>query len=108
MRQSHAGAEKLFFDYAGDRVEVFDRLTGEARSALIFGAVMGASSFTCAEATWTKGLADWIGGQIRAFEAIGGVAHLIVPDNINQDGGDQGVPLRARGEPDLRRDGGVL
>src|SRR3984885_9138466 len=56
MRQSHAGGEKLFVDYAGDRVEVFDRLTGEARAAWIFVAVMGASSFTYAEATWTQGL----------------------------------------------------
>lgn len=81
MRQSHAGGEKLFVDYAGDRVEVFDRLTGQARPAWIFVAVMGASSFTYAEATWTQGLADWIGAHTRAFEAIGGVAHLIVPDN---------------------------
>ena len=81
MRQAHTGGEKLFVDYAGDRVEVFDRLTGEARSAWIFVAVMGASSFTYAEATWSQGLADWIGAHTRAFEAIGGVAHLIVPDN---------------------------
>jgi len=81
MRQAHVGGEKLFVDYAGDRVELFDRLTGEARPAWIFVAVMGASSFTYAEATWTQGLADWIGAHTRAFEAIGGVAHLIVPDN---------------------------
>ena len=81
MRQSHAGGEKLFVDYAGDRVEIFDRLTGEARPAWIFVAVMGASSITYAEATWSQGLADWIGAHTRAFEAIGGVAHLIVPDN---------------------------
>jgi transposase len=81
MRQSHAGGEKLFVDYAGDRVEVFDRLTGQARPAWIFVAVLGASSFTYAEATWTQGLADWIGAHTRAFELIGGVAHLLVPDN---------------------------
>jgi transposase len=40
----------------------------------MFVAVMGASSFTYAEATWTQGLADWIGAHARAFEAIGGVA----------------------------------
>lgn len=81
MRQSHAGSDKLFVDYAGDRVAVFDRLTGEVRLAWIFVAVMGASSFTYAEATWTQGLADWIGAHTGAFEAIGGVAHLLVPDN---------------------------
>ena len=58
-----------------------DRLTGERRSAQIFVAVLGASNFTYAEATWTQGLADWIGAHIRAFEAIGGVPKLLVPDN---------------------------
>jgi transposase len=82
MRQTHAGGEKLFVDYAGDRAPVIvDRLTGEVRDAWIFVAVLGASNFTYAEATWTQGLADWIGAHTRALEAIGGVPWLIVPDN---------------------------
>jgi transposase len=82
MRQTHAGGDKLFVDYAGDRAPVvIDRLTGEIREAWIFVAVLGASNFTYAEATWTQGLADWIGAHTRAFEAIGGVPNLIVPDN---------------------------
>lgn len=82
MRQSHAGGEKLFVDYAGDAVPVVvDRLTGETRPAWIFVAVLGASSFTYAEASWTQGLDDWIGGHTGAFAAIGGVPRLVVPDN---------------------------
>jgi transposase len=82
MRQRHAGGEKLFVDYAGDAVPVIiDRLTGKMRPAQIFVAVMGASSFTYAEASWTQALADWIGAHVRAFEAIGGVPKLLVPDN---------------------------
>ena len=82
MRQAHGGGEKLFVDYAGDKMPVvIDRLTGEIREAWIFVAVLGASSFTYAEATWTQGLADWIGAHTRAFEAIGGVPRLVVPDN---------------------------
>jgi transposase len=74
MRQAHVGGDKLFVDYAGDTVPVIiDRLTGEARLAQIFVAVMGASSFTYVEATWTQGLADWIGAHTRAFAALGGV-----------------------------------
>ena len=34
--------------------------------------MLGASSFTYAQATWTQGLADWISGHVGAFEAIGG------------------------------------
>jgi transposase len=82
MRQSHAGGDKLFVDYAGDTAPVvIDRLTGEIREAWIFVAVLGASNFTYAEATWTQGLADWIGAHTRALAAIGGVPRLIVPDN---------------------------
>src|ERR1700755_2330052 len=59
MRQSHAGGDKLFVDYAGDTAPVvIDRLTGEIREASIFVAVLGASNFTYAEATWTQGLGD--------------------------------------------------
>jgi transposase len=36
MRQSHAGGDKLFVDYAGDGVAVVDRLSGEIRPAQIF------------------------------------------------------------------------
>ena len=82
MRQTHVGGDKLFVDYAGDTVPVIvDRLTGEVRQAQIFVAVLGASNFTYAEATWTQALADWIGAHTPAFAAIGGVPRLLVPDN---------------------------
>ena len=82
MRQTHAGGDKLFVDYAGDAVPVIlDRLTGKTRPAQIFVAVLGASNFTYAEASWTQALADWIGAHTRAFEAIDGVPNLLVPDN---------------------------
>src|SRR5260221_8847162 len=82
MRQTHAGGDKLFVDYAGDAVPVIlDRLTGKTRPAQIFVAVLGASNFTYAEASWTQALADWIGAHTRAFEAIGGGPNLLVPDN---------------------------
>jgi len=82
MRQTHAAGERLFVDYAGDGAPVvIDRLTGEVRMAQIFVAVLGASSFTFAKASWTQTLPDWIGAHVSALEAIGGVAQLIVPDN---------------------------
>jgi hypothetical protein len=55
MRQTHAGGDKLFVDYAGDAVPVIiDRLTGKSRPAQVFVAVLGASNFTYAEASWTN------------------------------------------------------
>jgi transposase len=65
MRQTHAAGERLFVDYAGDGVPVvIDQLTGEIRMAQIFVAVLWASSFTFAKATWTQMLPDWIDAHL--------------------------------------------
>ena len=82
MRQEHRAGEKLFVDSAGHTVGVVDRRTGELRQAQVFVAVLGASSYTYAEATWTQGLADWIASHVRAFEFFGGCPELVVPDNL--------------------------
>jgi transposase len=82
MRQTHRAGEKLFIDYAGPTVPIVNPVTGEVRDAQIFVAVLGASNYTYAEATWTQGLADWIGSHTRAFTFFGGVPELVVPDNL--------------------------
>jgi len=76
MRQDHRAGEKLFVDYAGQTAPIIDRATGEIRGAQIFVAVLGASNYTYAEATWTQGLPDWIGSHQRAFRFMGGVPEL--------------------------------
>ncbi|NEV60323.1 IS21 family transposase [Thiorhodococcus minor] len=96
MRQTHRAGEKLFVDYAGQTVEVIDRSSGEVRTAQIFVAVLGASNYTYAEATWSQNLADWIGAHVRAFAFLGGVPELLVPDNLAS-----GVSKAHRYEPDL-------
>jgi len=52
------------------------------RQAQIFVAVLGASSYTYAEATWSQSLPDWIAAQQRALRFFGGVPRLLVPDNL--------------------------
>jgi transposase len=96
MRQTHRAGEKLFVDYAGQTVEVIERASGEVRRAQIFVAVLGASNYTYAEATWTQALPDWIGSHVRAFEYFGGVTEILVPDNLKS-----GVQRTCRYEPDL-------
>ena len=58
MRQVHLAGEKLFVDFAGRTGEVVDANTGEIVPAQIFVAVLGASSFTYAEASWSQKLPD--------------------------------------------------
>lgn len=96
LRQVHHAGEKLFVDYCGPTVPVIDGLTGAVRSAQIFVAVLGASNYTYAEATWTQSLPDWIGSHVRALTFFGGVPQLIIPDNLKA-----GVAKACRYEPDL-------
>jgi transposase len=96
MRQTHRAGDKLFVDYAGDTVAVTDRKTGEVQQAQIFIAVLGASNYTFAEATWTQSLGDWTASHVRALRFIGGVPRLFVPDNLRS-----AVNKANRYEPDL-------
>src|SRR5438128_9578862 len=90
------GRRKLFVDYAGDTVPLHDAKGGPDRPAFIFVAVLGASNYTYAEATWSQGLEDWLGAHVRAFEFFQGVPKLVVPDNART-----GVIRACRYEPDL-------
>ena len=65
MRQVHKAGEKLFIDYAGPTVPVINPDTGEIRQAAIFVAVLGASNYSFAEATWGQSLSDWLESHVR-------------------------------------------
>ncbi len=82
MRQIHNAGEKLFVDYAGPTMDVVNPDTGEIRTAQIFVAVLGASSFTFACAHWTQQLPDWLDAHVQALNYFGGVPEIIVPDNL--------------------------
>jgi transposase len=58
---------------------IVDPLTGEARQAQIFVAVMGASNFAYVEATWTQTPPDWIGARTRAFPTLPSRRRRLIP-----------------------------
>jgi len=96
MRQTHVAGERMFVDYAGATLVVIDASTGEARTTQLFVAVLGASNYTYAEASWTQGLSDWIGSAhaqlcvLRWRPGDGGVRQ-------SARGHHQGLLLRAGG-----------
>lgn len=96
LRQEHRAGEKLFVDYAGDTVPVIDPKTGTVTRASIFVAVLGASSYTFAEATASQDLGSWIRSHTRALEFFGGSPALLIPDNCKT-----AVLHPCRYEPDL-------
>jgi len=96
MRQIHKAGEKLFVDYAGQSLPIINPHSGEITAAQIFVAVLGASSYTFAEATLSQNLSDWLGSHRRAFEFYGGVPEIVIPDNLKS-----AVSKPCRYEPDL-------
>ena len=98
MRQTHVAGEKLFVDWAGDAIPVFDPLTGAEHGARIFVAALGASNYTYAEARWTETLPDWISAHMNALAAIGGVPKAVVCDNLKA-----GITKPSRYEPGINR-----
>jgi transposase len=63
MRQRHRAGEKLFID-CGPTVPVI--VDGKVLHAQVFVAVLGASNYTYAEATWSQSLGDWIASHQRS------------------------------------------
>src|SRR3954467_4523900 len=82
LRQEHRAGEKMFVDYAGATIPIYDPANGEGRPASVFVAVLGASSYTFAEATSGQDLRNWICSHMRAWEFFGGGAEVGVPDNL--------------------------
>ena len=96
LRQEYRAGEKMFVDHAGQTVPIVNPQTGEVHQAVIFVAVLGASNYTYAEATWKKDLVSWIGSHTRAVEFFQGVTVAVIPDNWRT-----GVKDACYYEPDL-------
>jgi transposase len=96
LRQEYRAGDRAFVDYAGLTVDIVDPRTGDARTAQIFVAALGASNYTYVEATWTQQLPDWIASHVRLLEYFGGVPALIIPDNLRS-----GVTYASYYEPEI-------
>ena len=98
MRQTHRAGEKLFVDYSGKKPHFTDPKTGEQIEVELFVAVLGASNFTYAEATYTQQGHDWIASHVRTVEFLGGAAAAVVPDQLRS-----GVSRPCWYEPGIQR-----
>jgi transposase len=98
MRQVHHAGDKSFVDYSGKRPSVTDPQTGERVPVELFVGVLGASSYTYAEATLTQRIADFVGSHVRMFEYFGGVTKTVVPDQLRS-----AVSVPSRTEPQIAR-----
>jgi transposase len=96
MKQVHKGGERMFVDYSGKRPHIVSYLTGEQTPVELFISVLGASSYTFAEATMSQQVPDFIASHVRAFAYFEGVAGALVPDQLKS-----AVTKACRYEPTL-------
>jgi len=82
MRQTHLAGEKLFVDYSGLTMPIYNQRTGEIDVAQIFVAVLGASGYTFVHATHSQKQEDFIYSHVQCYNFFGGVPRVVVPDNL--------------------------
>lgn len=81
MHITHKAGEKVFVDFAGDRLCLVEESTGQPQRFDVFVAVLGGSGLTYAEPRRSQKTWDWIDSLQHALQYFGGVPQIVVPDN---------------------------
>ena len=95
LRQDHVAGQKMFIDFPGQTVPIYDRESQTAvMQAQIFVSVLGASNLLYAEALPSQQLVPWVNAHAHAFAFYGGCVEVVVIDNL-----PSGVTKAHRYEP---------
>jgi transposase len=82
MHMNHKAGDKMFIDYAGKTLKLIDKESGEIKEVQFFVAILGASQYTYAEASFSQKKEDFIKSIENALYYFQGVPQAIVPDNL--------------------------
>jgi hypothetical protein len=82
MHMDHKVGDKLYVDFAGEKMSYTDKETGEIIPVEVFVAILGASQLTYVEAVMSQQKEDFIAACENTLHFIGGVPAAIVPDNL--------------------------
>lgn len=82
MPTVYKAGDKLFIDYAGKKLHIIDRETGEIIPVEVFVGTLGASQYTYVEASFSQKIPDFINSTQNCLHFFGGVPACIVPDNL--------------------------
>lgn len=96
MYLEHKAGDKLYVDFAGEKLSLVDKDSGEIQPVEVFVAILGASQLTYIEAVMSQQKEDFIAACENALHYCGGVPMAIVPDNLKA-----AVTKSSRYEPTL-------
>jgi transposase len=69
-------------DWAGKTMEISDNMTGETIPVYLFVSVLSYSGYAYAEGFLNRNQQNWIAAHVNAYRHYGGVARILVPDNL--------------------------
>ena len=68
MHMNHKAGDKMFVDYAGKTLQLINKDTGEVTEVQFFVAILGASQYTYAEASFSQKKEDFITIDVGSIE----------------------------------------
>ncbi|MBS1606926.1 MAG: IS21 family transposase [Bacteroidetes bacterium] len=82
MHMEHKAGDKLFIDFAGDKLHYINSQNGQPQPVEVFVGVLGASQLTYVEGVMSQQKEDLIAGCENSLHYYQGVPAAIVPDNL--------------------------
>lgn len=82
MHLEHKAGDKLFIDFAREKLSLTDKDSGELLAVEVFVAILGCSQLTYVEAVWSQKQEDLIRACENALHYFGGAPAAVVPDNL--------------------------
>ena len=98
MKLEHGPGHELFIDFAGKKLHIVDRDTGEVVPVEVFVAILPNSHYTYVEACRSQKREDLIKCCANALQFYGGVPKAIVSDNLKS-----AVKRASKYEADINR-----
>lgn len=98
MKLEHLPGHEIFIDFAGKKLKVVDRQSGEVQEVEVFVAILPFSQYTYVEACRSQKREDLIHCMNNMMRFFGGAPKAIVSDNLKS-----AVSRASKYEPDINR-----
>lgn len=82
MKLDHIAGEEMYIDFAGKKLQIINKDTGELIPVEVFVAILPCSHYTYIRACMSQQRSDLISCCTHALEFYGGVPRAIVSDNL--------------------------
>lgn len=98
MKLEHEAGKEVYIDFAGKKLHITDRETGELVPVEVFVAILPNSQYTYVEACMSQKREDLVSCMANALSFFGGIPKAIVSDNLKS-----AVTRASKYEPEINR-----